>query len=137
MSEVYHPNGTPTGPQSLFPEWDLETYKAPTGWAWHTCNGHTLAASGTARTRTGARLRARLFALACRHHQPSTEPNRHILITLTSGAKISLSTHTYRVHASSLSRLLTKWVPFATARVHIRPVCDDHRTPQRQETTTP
>lgn len=108
MSEVYHPDGTPTGPARRFAEWDLEIDKTPTGYRWHTCNGHTLAAAGTARTRAGAHLRARLFALAARWHRARTEPGQHLVITLKSGTQIREPATLYRVRISPLTGALTR-----------------------------
>lgn len=108
MSEVYHPNGTPTGPARRFAEWDLEIDKTPTGYRWHTCNGHTLAGSGTAHTRLGARLAARLFALTARRYRPRTQPGQHLIITLKSGTQIREPATLYQVHTSPLTGALTR-----------------------------
>lgn len=118
MSEVYHPDGTPTGPARRFAEWDLEIDKTPTGYRWHTCNGRTLAGSGTARTRLGARLAARWFALTTRHHRARTQPGQHLVITLKSGTQIQEPTTAYTVRVNPLTGALTRTNPGTTrARV--------------------
>lgn len=129
MSEVYHLDGTPTGPSRPFKGWDLEIHRAWSGWAWHTCNGHTLAAAGTAPTRMGARLAARLFALAARRHRPRTQTGRHMVITLKSGTQIRLLTDAYTVRANHLIGALTNLtVPTREiARVSLDYL--DHETP--------
>lgn len=133
MSEVYHLNGTPTGPRRLFAQWDLEAHKAPTGWAWHTCNGTTLAAAGTTRTRTGARTRARLFALIARWHRPRQEPARHMVITLKSGIQIRLPTNAYRVRTNpltgALANLTIPAMEIARVRLDHPPVAAIHNEP--------
>lgn len=106
MSEVYHPDGTPTGPKRRFSGWDLEIERTPTGYRWHTCNGHTLAASGTARTRPGARTAAHLFMVTARWHRPRTRQEQ-LLITFTSGTQVQVPATVYQVRplTGALSRL--------------------------------
>lgn len=87
MSEVYHPDGRPTGPPRRFPGWDFETAPTSTGWQWHACDGSTIAATGTTRTRPAARLAAFLFAATASRHRPAHEP-AHLQVTFRSGARL-------------------------------------------------
>lgn len=96
MSEVYHPDGRPTGPPRPFPGWDFETTPTTTGWQWHACDGSTTAATGTARTRLGARLAALLFAVTASRHRPTREP-AHLQITYRSGARLLTRIDAYTI----------------------------------------
>lgn len=97
MSEVYHPDGRPTGPARPFPGWDFETAPTTRWWQWHACDGSTTAATGTAHTRLGAYLSALLFAATASRHRPTREP-AHLQITYRSGARLltSIDAHTIR-----------------------------------------
>lgn len=108
MNEVYHPDGTPTGPRRPFAEWDLEIERTPTGYRWHTCNGITLAAAGVARTRLGARAAARLFTFTSRWHRPRTDHGQHLVITFKSGTQVRVPATVYQVRTNPLTGALTR-----------------------------
>lgn len=97
--EVYHTDGTPTGPRRAFLGWDFEVSRDGRRWRWHACDGRTIAGAGTARTRTGAQVAARLFAAVARWHRPRPAP-AHLVITLRSGIRIEepITAHAVRIH---------------------------------------
>lgn len=127
MSQVYHPDGTPTGPAKQFPGWDLEIDRTPAGWRWHTCNGATLAAAGTTRTRIGARVRARLFARAARWYRPRTTPGQDLVITLKTGTQVCVPATTYQVRTAPLTGALTRLGLDNTATARVSLDFLDHR----------
>lgn len=88
-------------------DWDFEAHRGPDGWRWHTCNGRTLVAAGTTRTRIGARLRAHIFALTARWHRPRPHTTRDLIITLKSGTQLRIPATTYRIRTSPVTQALS------------------------------